>query len=200
MMDYYTSQDDSMDVVEEPPTLAAVEAEEEEEDMGYEDCAPQPRRRGSMTATEATQRRASIKSIMADHNLSPMAKRRSIQHLMDGRRNSITNSVSSTEPDPSPPSRQGGRRHSIKKNAASSSEDDNMYGYGDATPDDRNGSAAAVVTDYSAIGVTMCNEQTKWAEQSRPVCNHYERNCTMIAPCCGAAFGCRICHDDCPAL
>ncbi|CAB9496747.1 repeat-containing protein [Seminavis robusta] len=37
-------------------------------------------------------------------------------------------------------------------------------------------------------------------EQSRPPCTHYERNCTMIAPCCGAAFGCRICHDECPNL
>jgi hypothetical protein len=37
-------------------------------------------------------------------------------------------------------------------------------------------------------------------EQSRPECPHYVRNCTVIAPCCGLAFGCRICHDDCPVL
>lgn len=37
-------------------------------------------------------------------------------------------------------------------------------------------------------------------EQSRPACTHYERNCTIISPCCGLAFGCRICHDDCPVL
>lgn len=37
-------------------------------------------------------------------------------------------------------------------------------------------------------------------EQSRPNCEHYDRNCTLIAPCCGLAFGCRICHDECPAL
>ena len=37
-------------------------------------------------------------------------------------------------------------------------------------------------------------------EQSRPNCEHYERNCTLVAPCCGLAFGCRICHDECPAL
>lgn len=37
-------------------------------------------------------------------------------------------------------------------------------------------------------------------EQSRPPCPHYERNCTIISPCCGLAFGCRICHDDCPVL
>lgn len=43
-------------------------------------------------------------------------------------------------------------------------------------------------------------EQSKRAELTRPLCQHYERKCTLIAPCCGAAFGCRICHDDCPVL
>jgi hypothetical protein len=37
-------------------------------------------------------------------------------------------------------------------------------------------------------------------EKSRPACSHYERNCTIISQCCGLAFGCRICHDDCPVL
>ena len=37
-------------------------------------------------------------------------------------------------------------------------------------------------------------------EQSRPPCQHYERNCTIVSPCCGLAFGCRICHDECPVL
>jgi hypothetical protein len=37
-------------------------------------------------------------------------------------------------------------------------------------------------------------------EKSRPACNHYERNCSIISPCCGLAFGCRICHDECPVL
>eukprot|EP00980_Cylindrotheca_fusiformis_P013044 scaffold3267_cov140-Cylindrotheca_fusiformis.AAC.6 len=37
-------------------------------------------------------------------------------------------------------------------------------------------------------------------EKSRPPCTHYERNCTIVSPCCGVAFGCRICHDDCPVL
>ena len=37
-------------------------------------------------------------------------------------------------------------------------------------------------------------------EMTRPDCNHYERRCTIISPCCGLAFGCRICHDDCAVL
>ena len=27
-------------------------------------------------------------------------------------------------------------------------------------------------------------------------CVHYERKCNVIAPCCGAEYGCRVCHDD----
>ena len=37
-------------------------------------------------------------------------------------------------------------------------------------------------------------------EKKRPICTHYERNCTIISPCCGMAFGCRICHDECEEL
>ena len=37
-------------------------------------------------------------------------------------------------------------------------------------------------------------------EISRPECIHYDRKCTIVAPCCGLAFGCRICHDECPVL
>lgn len=33
-------------------------------------------------------------------------------------------------------------------------------------------------------------------EKSRPACSHYERNCSIVSPCCGLVFGCRICHDD----
>jgi CHY zinc finger len=31
---------------------------------------------------------------------------------------------------------------------------------------------------------------------SNAACVHYERNCNIVAPCCGRAFGCRICHDE----
>jgi len=56
--------------------------------------------------------------------------------------------------------------------------------------------AAAANTSFMADPAQI----SKLMEQTRPNCEHYERNCTLIAPCCGLAFGCRICHDDCPAL
>lgn len=37
-------------------------------------------------------------------------------------------------------------------------------------------------------------------EQNRPECTHYDRKCSIISPCCGMVFGCRICHDDCDEL
>uniref|UniRef100_A0A804LZ35 CHY-type domain-containing protein n=1 Tax=Zea mays TaxID=4577 RepID=A0A804LZ35_MAIZE len=27
-------------------------------------------------------------------------------------------------------------------------------------------------------------------------CAHYSRGCSVVAPCCGQAFGCRHCHND----
>ena len=29
-------------------------------------------------------------------------------------------------------------------------------------------------------------------EKSRPICEHYERNCSIVSPCCGLVFGCRM--------
>ncbi len=40
----------------------------------------------------------------------------------------------------------------------------------------------------------------KRAVETSPPCSHYRRNCHIVSPCCGATFGCRICHDDCPVL
>jgi hypothetical protein len=43
-------------------------------------------------------------------------------------------------------------------------------------------------------------EFSKRAVESAPRCQHYVRKCHIVSPCCGATFGCRICHDDCPIL
>jgi uncharacterized CHY-type Zn-finger protein len=32
--------------------------------------------------------------------------------------------------------------------------------------------------------------------EANAACVHYERNCNIVAPCCGRIFGCRICHDE----
>lgn len=33
-------------------------------------------------------------------------------------------------------------------------------------------------------------------EQDSSTCVHYQRNCTIVAPCCNRVFGCRVCHDE----
>ena len=213
--DHHRSSEEDVEMADASPDNVVQQAEAE--DMGYEECAPEPRR-GSMTAVEETERRASIKAVMADSTLSPMAKRLSIQYLMDGRRTSITNSVCSSVNDSSEfnaehrmnngsAARRAGsisqptnttNNHHLLQQTPSQEYAAAMYGYGDAAPD------AAALDQHeqagAAAGGVICNESTKSAERGRPACHHYDRKCTMIAPCCGAAFGCRICHDECPAL
>lgn len=146
------------------------------------------RRRGSMSHEEECQRRASIKAIMADNTISPMAKRRSIQHLMDGRRNSINggSSVHSSRRSSS----AGGSSVGDHTPELDLDHNGDAYGYGFGQPD--------MMTNGGHFAIS--NEQTRRTEQTRPHCPHYDRRCTIISPCCGAAFGCRICHDDCPVL
>lgn len=153
-----------------------------DDDLGYEECAPTVRR-GSMSMDEEKERRASIKAVMADPNLSPITKRRSIQHFMDGRRNSLV------------------ERHS-PCNLLKMSDDGK-----ECRKADNDTTTAAIklharyaFNPHHTIIAPTCNENTKRAEEMRPHCPHYERNCTLIAPCCGAAFGCRICHDESPVL
>ena len=145
-------------------------------------------RRGSMSHDEEKQRRASIKAILADESLPIQERRRSIQSLMDGRRSSIgTNSVAST--------------------ASTTNGDENPYGYSDTEEDPRGGNhdyegggAGGLYLESCIICEPVSNEMTMRAEQTRPPCPHYDRKCTLVSPCCGAAFGCRICHDDSPVL
>jgi hypothetical protein len=149
-------------------------------------------RRRSMSEEEERSRRASIKAIMADTSITPAERRKSIQNLMDGRRssigtNSVASSVSSVGGDIDTPDYGYGDDNG----PTSGQVDASVYGYGDDQP-----SFQPAQENFEPHS----NENTRRAEQTRPPCEHYDRNCTMIAPCCGAAFGCRICHDDSPIL
>jgi hypothetical protein len=131
---------------------------------------------GSMSQQEETQRRASIKAVLADETKSPMTKRRSIQHLMDGRRTSLTARTTSTS---SPSGTCSGETK---------------------CDDDANNNSDGTLRCHVISIAPRCDEQTKRDVQSRPPCTHYQRKCNMIAACCGASFGCRFCHDECPVL
>ena len=176
-----------------------VDMEDDEQNLRDEQNPYQYNRRRSMSGEDARTRRASIKAILGDETITPHERRRSIQHLMDGRRSSIgASSVASSSGSSTP---------------APTEDASNPYGYGDANPygygDDsgptpRNNQSSNYADNTFRYQSEQCqpvsNENTKRAEQTRPHCTHYERKCTLISPCCGAAFGCRICHDDSPIL
>lgn len=186
--------------VDGAPTSAATTDSPMDEEIttlrNADQVPPPPRpihRRGSMSHDEERQRRASIKAILSDESIPIQERRKSIQSLMDGRRSSIgTASVAST--------------------ASTTNVDDNPYGYGEpeaayrerpgeSSNNDFPGEIASVlVGDAVVCCEPVSNEMTMRAEQTRPPCPHYDRKCTLVAPCCGAAFGCRICHDDSPIL
>jgi CHY zinc finger len=179
---------DAMDV-DMPGGTMEVDLHDETEQTRPQEHVPFNRRR-SMSEEEERSRRASIKAILADNTITPTERRRSIQHLMDGRRSSIgTSSVASTSSVGSEPDNEYGNNH--------------QYGYGDSNSDIQQQGQLSHGTLFLSEGeqcIPIANENTKRAEQTRPHCDHYVRNCTLITPCCGAAFGCRICHDESPVL
>jgi hypothetical protein len=65
---------------------------------------------------------------------------------------------------------------------------------------DWNDTDRAAAAAHTTVFGNKIQQVSRLMEQSRPACEHYERNCSIISPCCGLAFGCRICHDDCPVL
>lgn len=147
-------------------------------------------RRGSMSEEEEKQRRASIKAIMADSTMSPHERRLSIQQLMDGRRTSISNCSSRCGTPPL----LAGENDEASPSGAAGLDLKHMV----VSPISPN--APFTFPDSAETCIPISNEQTKRAELTRPNCTHYVRKCTVVSPCCGAAFGCRICHDDCPVL
>jgi hypothetical protein len=126
-----------------------------------------------MSQEDEKKRRESIKAILKDTSMSESERRLSIQLLMDGRRMSNGSTASTIDE---------GNEGSHKLPPPPVILLPSMFPGG----------------DFKCIPVS--NEQTKLAEKTRPECSHYDRKCTLIAPCCGASFGCRICHDDCPIL
>ncbi len=161
-----------------------------------------------MTDQEEKERRVSIQAIMMDSNLSPLERRKSIQSLMDGRRrssmrqsngeskrNSLDSSMaiaaayvasSFVDEDDSLVSKEGS---SVKPNQESPQSRGNEQLF------KQNSS----LRDYNdTVSRTACvpSASARRMEKSRPPCGHYQRNCSIVSPCCGLVFGCRICHND----
>ena len=79
-MSHTSSSEDSMD----------VDTFHDSNEIHQERVVEAERRHSHMTLDEEKERRASIKDIMQDPQLTPLEKRLSVQSLMDGRRRSST--------------------------------------------------------------------------------------------------------------
>lgn len=193
------------------------------------DEEPQTSRRNSMTQEEERERRASIQAIMRDPSLTPVERRKSIQSLMDGRRRSsllrdsipngsmaadaaaqVANEFGNDSDEDNvipedgvahPPNHRMPLRGSISRSSLRSS----FRNGGGSRRSSLRGSFHA---GFSSMGLDTEGggrrldpmELARKLEKGRPPCGHYQRNCSIVSPCCGLVFGCRICHDDFPEL
>lgn len=199
-------------------------------DTGSQQYGDTPtKRRDSMTEDEQRDRRASIREIMQDETLTPLERRRSIQSLMDGRRRSSNGDGMSmaaaaaaaaaefydSSDDENMESQviQNGDAASVSSISSNDRDASRQGSFSSFSRQGRSASlkafasgalaavaaAAAAAAEFSEDPEDLLNTAQRM-EKSRPECTHYDRNCTIISPCCGLAFGCRICHDDCPVL
>ena len=53
-----------------------------------------------------------------------------------------------------------------------------------------------VLASYGYGSKFILSHNAEKMECNRQQCNHYQRNCSMIAPCCGLLVSCRVCHDE----
>ena len=163
-----------------------------------------------MTQDEERERRASIQAIMKDSKLTPQERRKSIQYLMDGRRRSSV-FQDSAEPNGSVAAAAAMAAYELGS-LSDDDEDDMIPEDGVANPSSRRKSSRSVMRLSSLNGSRRsslrgsfnggykCTDIPEKLEKSRPPCGHYQRKCSIVSPCCGLVFGCRICHDDSPEL
>jgi hypothetical protein len=179
-----------------------------------------------MTDQEEKERRFSIQSIMKDPKLTPHERRKSIQYLMDGRRRSSVSHLGSNI-DGKRVSLESGMAIAAAFVASSFDDEDSSpmskkrssplllqespHSPGNEQLPKRQASLhESLSKQFSSFGVRTFESTTEFSEsdhasarmmeKSRPPCGHYQRNCSIVSPCCGLVFGCRICHNDAPNI
>ena len=197
---YYVSNLTESDMQDRSGTSYRYEDNAENDPVSEEEV--RPCRRGSMSYAEEKERRASIKAILGDTSLTPTARRKSIQFLMDGRRNSLN--TSSFQSSAYPQQTTSTTTTATTTTTTTTQLPQTVSPKNDFVPP----TTAPVIHNEKKVSSDMMSvcqpchptEQAKRSEMSRPKCDHYSRNCSIVAPCCGATFGCRFCHDDSPVL
>ena len=131
---------------------------------------------GPMTEVEQEERRRAILTITRDPSLSQKEKSSRIQSLMDGRGDKHRCSESGPF--------YGSIMAQVAVEAMHSKSSLLMHCDATAKPN----------------AMSKLEQLDRLMEQSRPTCGHYERNCSIVSPCCGLVFACRICHDESAVL
>jgi len=163
----------------------------------------------SLNPCDAVASRRASSSTAGDSSVSPLS-----QQLSFGccdRRESLASNNSSRNSHPcsndsANNSRPGAAGRSMSLISKQLDKDDankrfRRYGRARSLQDFGDGAfAAAAAAAASSFVENDPRAINKRMEKSRPKCEHYERQCTIVSPCCGLAFGCRICHDECPVL
>ncbi len=156
----------------------------------------QERDHDSGEEAESKERRESIKRIMKDPNLTSEQRRFSLQLLMDGRRRSsfgqtFAEAARNVAAEFAEDEDTNGSSNS--NNATLSTSGDSEYGSSDVLAEN-----PSTMVAYTLSGEP--NGDPRQLEQNRPSCTHYRRNCSIISPCCGMVFSCRLCHNECQTL
>lgn len=165
------------------------------------------------------ERRASIKAIMTDTSLTEEERRRSIQQVMDGRRRASMNHLRRSSTGYLSTGERTQDETSIEENGSDVVSPITTPVGNTRRPFKRSHSepirSASIKFDvlhlqeeeepetFPNVAYDIDGRPTgvpKEFEMNRPKCDHYERNCSLISPCCGMVFGCRICHDECDNL
>ena len=172
-------------------------------------------REGSATDLGEKERRASIQAIMKDPSLTPHERRKSIQYLMDGRRRSSMVQPSFLTPLGNDMAMAAATDASSDDEAFTDSAARQKMIYSKLLKSKRVSSTCDAADGFSEMDmkrmgadIDVCHSvpseksiaRSRMMEKSRPTCPHYQRNCSIVSPCCGLVFGCRICHDDYPEL
>jgi len=180
------------------------------------DITPTSEDEDSIREIEQRKTRANIKVIMQNKSLTEIERNKLIQGLMDGRRRASIISDYNSE---------GNRRDSFESPERNFPQENNepsgraqspieifenpkrdISGECSSTTSSRRRQYKRSYSSFMSEYSDMDTDEDSFSRQSNPRevscedCSHYERQCNIVAPCCGMISGCRFCHDECEEL
>jgi len=144
----------------------------------------------------ASEKRRAIQAILRDSNLSDLERRRGVQRLMDGSSHDASNNNNGGMGGGTCVRVDGGSFGPGAAGGGIGSSGMSPYAAAGGGAAGSGGSSFAAAGGGGASS-SAANGNGGGERQSEAVaCVHYERKCNVVAPCCGRAYGCRVCHDE----